>query len=108
MEDNSSLKEKLIRRCSTISGQDYHSLAGGDEGCGCKPLGFLLALPFALILLVVALIGAVMWAVMSLLACILPCFAPCIAVIDFVLELALGMIAAPVFVIIIIMAAMPC
>ncbi|CAJ1956628.1 unnamed protein product [Sphenostylis stenocarpa] len=33
----------------------------GEEGCECRPLGFLIGLPFALVALIISLVGAVIW-----------------------------------------------
>ncbi|KVI04276.1 uncharacterized protein LOC112525744 [Cynara cardunculus var. scolymus] len=39
----------------------------------CRPLGFLIGLPFALIALVFSVIGAVIWIIGSVVSCLCPC-----------------------------------
>jgi hypothetical protein len=33
----------------------------GDHDRGCRPLGFLLGLPFALVAVLVSIVGAIIW-----------------------------------------------
>ncbi|KAI4319772.1 hypothetical protein MLD38_033332 [Melastoma candidum] len=61
-------------------------------GCRCRPLGFLLGLPFALVALVLAIAGAVVWIVGSLISCLCPCCI-CFAVIA---NLAVYLIELPI------------
>ncbi|XP_074329783.1 signaling peptide TAXIMIN 1 [Apium graveolens] len=66
-------------------------MSGDDDGCQCRPLGFLLGLPFAFVSLILSLIGVVIWIVGLALTCICPCCL-CVTVI---VELALALIKAP-------------
>ncbi|CAB4306592.1 hypothetical protein PRUPE_4G058200 [Prunus persica] len=62
----------------------------GDD-CECRPLGFLIGLPFAFISLLLSVVGVFIWIVGLALTCICPC---CLCV-TIVVELALGLIKAP-------------
>ncbi|PSS35857.1 Protein drl-1 like [Actinidia chinensis var. chinensis] len=53
----------------------------------CRPLGFLLGLPFALVALVLSLIGAVVWVLGFLLTCLCPCCCCCAGIANFAVDL---------------------
>lgn len=66
-----------------------------DDGCDCRPLGFLIGLPFMLVAFLLSLIGMVLWIIATLLACCCPCGICCAGI----LNLALSLIKAPIKVI---------
>ncbi|ESW04766.1 hypothetical protein PHAVU_011G123800 [Phaseolus vulgaris] len=47
------------------------------EFCECRPLGFVIGLPFALISLVFCPVGAIIWFLGSIMSCLCPCCKGC-------------------------------
>ncbi|KAK8958881.1 hypothetical protein KSP40_PGU014559 [Platanthera guangdongensis] len=74
------------------------------DDCECRPLGWLLGLPFALLALIVSIVGILIWIVGLLLSCICPC---CLCV-TIVVELAIELIKAPIHVMQWFTAQIPC
>ncbi|XP_022955033.1 uncharacterized protein LOC111801456 [Cucurbita pepo subsp. pepo] len=64
------------------------------EDCNCRPLGFLLGLPFAFLALFVGFVGIIIWIFGSVLSCICPC---CLCV-TVAVEFALALINVPILV----------
>ncbi|KAK6919156.1 hypothetical protein RJ641_017578, partial [Dillenia turbinata] len=74
----------------------------------CRPLGFLLGLPFAFLSLLISLVGVVVWIVGSdefhafaLWVCqrlLLTCICPCCLCVTVIVEVALELIKAPIHV----------
>lgn len=75
-----------------------------SEDCKCRPLGFLLGLPFAFLSLLISLVGVIVWIVGLMLTCICPC---CLCV-TIIVEVALGLIKAPIVVMEWFMSKIPC
>ncbi|KAJ7534971.1 hypothetical protein O6H91_12G013100 [Diphasiastrum complanatum] len=61
----------------------------------CRPCGFLLGLPFALLSMLLTFIGILSWVFATLLICICPCCICVAALVNF----ALGLIKTPLNVI---------
>ncbi|KAH0930123.1 hypothetical protein HID58_015850 [Brassica napus] len=73
----------------------------------CRPLGFLLGLPFAFLSLLLSIVGVVIWivgfafwgiSVDALLRLLLSCICPCCLCVTILVEMALGLIKAPIHV----------
>ncbi|OAY34001.1 signaling peptide TAXIMIN 2-like [Manihot esculenta] len=53
----------------------------------CRPLGFLLGLPFALVALLLSLVGAAVWIIGSVLSCLCPCCVCCAGLANLAMDL---------------------
>ncbi|CAM6092425.1 unnamed protein product [Calypogeia fissa] len=79
-------------------------MAHEDEGCLCRPIGFLLGLPFMLLSGLLSIVGVIVWIIATLLICIFPCGVCLAAVITF----AICLIKLPLNVITWFTHAIPC
>ncbi|KAJ9129263.1 hypothetical protein P3X46_026980 [Hevea brasiliensis] len=70
----------------------------------CRPLGFLIGLPFAFVSLLLSLVGAIVWIIGSVLSCICPCCIFCAGLAD----LAMSLVKLPVTIIQGFIAFIPC
>ncbi|XP_058735247.1 signaling peptide TAXIMIN 1-like [Vicia villosa] len=70
----------------------------------CRPLGFLIGLPFSFLCLLLSIVGTFVWIIGTLLSCICPCFL-CLTV---VIEIALELIKAPLHVMTWFISMIPC
>ncbi|KAL5703816.1 hypothetical protein ACHQM5_022322 [Ranunculus cassubicifolius] len=57
------------------------------EESSCRPLGFLIGLPFALLELVLSLVGAIIWILGSIVSCLCPCCCCCAGLVNFSVSL---------------------
>ncbi|KAK1425389.1 hypothetical protein QVD17_20741 [Tagetes erecta] len=55
--------------------------------CNCRPIGFLLGLPFALVSFLLSIVGVFVWTVGLLLTCICPCCLCVTVIVAFALKL---------------------
>ncbi|RAL49690.1 hypothetical protein DM860_001981 [Cuscuta australis] len=78
-------------------------MCGGEDG-GCRPLGFLLGLPFAFISLLLSLAGVVLW----ILGCIVTCVCPCCVCVTWIVDVAVALIKAPFSIIVCFTDKIPC
>ncbi|XP_058005405.1 signaling peptide TAXIMIN 2-like [Hevea brasiliensis] len=53
----------------------------------CRPYGFLLGLPFALVALLLSLIGAVAWIIGTILSCLCPCCVCCAGLANLAIDI---------------------
>ncbi|KAK6919124.1 hypothetical protein RJ641_017546 [Dillenia turbinata] len=70
----------------------------------CRPLGFLLGLPFALMASLLSLVGAIVWIIGSLLSCLCPCCFCCASIAN----LAVDLVKLPVEVLMCFTGQIPC
>ncbi|KAF9589403.1 hypothetical protein IFM89_026479 [Coptis chinensis] len=57
-----------------------------EEG-GCRPLGFLIGLPFALVALIISVLGAIIWILGTVISCLCPCCCCCAGLANFAVSL---------------------
>ncbi|XP_022845435.1 uncharacterized protein LOC111368447 [Olea europaea var. sylvestris] len=57
------------------------------EAENCRPLGFLIGLPFAFLSLILSLVGLLVWVIGSFLSCICPCCMCCAGIANFSVSL---------------------
>ncbi|CAN1166160.1 Signaling peptide TAXIMIN 1 [Linum perenne] len=88
-----SRRRRILRMCCCC----------GDD-CECRPLAFLLGLPFAFVSLLLSIIGVIIWIVGIVLSCICPC---CFCV-TLIVEFAIGLIKAPFLVMQWFISKIPC
>ncbi|XP_016458203.1 uncharacterized protein LOC107781896 [Nicotiana tabacum] len=62
-----------------------------EEKIKCRPIAFLLGLPFALISLVIAFVGCIIW----ILGLMLTCICPCCFCVTILVEMALSLVNTP-------------
>ncbi|KAK1325414.1 hypothetical protein QJS10_CPA01g02040 [Acorus calamus] len=70
----------------------------------CRPLGFLIGLPFAVLALLFSLVGVIIWIIGSVISCICPCCVCCAGLAN----LAVDLIKLPVKVIRWFIGQIPC
>ncbi|XP_066308188.1 signaling peptide TAXIMIN 1-like [Miscanthus floridulus] len=70
----------------------------------CRPLGWLLGLPFALLAVLVSFVGAIIWIIGLSISCICPCCL-CVTVL---LEVAVELVKAPLHVMTWFTSKIPC
>ncbi|WOH05626.1 hypothetical protein DCAR_0625045 [Daucus carota subsp. sativus] len=70
----------------------------------CRPLGFLLGLPFSFLSLILSLLGVIIWILGSLLSCLCPCCFCC----GGLLNLAVSLIKLPLNIIRWFIKSIPC
>ncbi|CAL5212832.1 unnamed protein product [Lathyrus oleraceus] len=75
-----------------------------DSKGECRPLGFLIGLPFAFLSLLLSIVGAFFWIIGLLLSCICPC---CLC-FTIIVELAIELIKAPLHVMTWFTSMIPC
>nr|XP_009804635.1 PREDICTED: uncharacterized protein LOC104249835 [Nicotiana sylvestris] len=80
--------EKTSRR---KYGSIYSTIKQSEERTKCRPIAFLLGLPFALISLVIAFVGCIIW----ILGLMLTCICPCCFCVTILVEMALCLVNAP-------------
>ncbi|XP_030549772.1 signaling peptide TAXIMIN 2-like [Rhodamnia argentea] len=47
----------------------------------CRPLGFLIGLPFAFVAVIFSLVGALVWVLGTVLSCLCPCCICCVGAV---------------------------